>query len=101
MTKPILLAVDNNILNGECVQRELRKRYAADYEVICAQSPEAALRQLEALKVADAQVLMLLAAREMASITGVEFLAQARVLYPHAKRVLLLPPGNRSESIPL
>jgi len=101
MTKPILLAVDDNAQDMAIIQRELRKRYGEDYEVICEQSPEAALQQLETLHTAGAQVLILLAARDMAAMSGLDYLARAHNLYPHAKRVLLIPWGNRSETKPI
>ncbi|MCC7447688.1 MAG: FAD-dependent oxidoreductase [Anaerolineae bacterium] len=101
MTRLILLAVDDNGQALAIIRRELLKRYGEDYEVICEQSPEAALRRLEALQAAGAQVLILLAARDMASMTGVDYLMRAHQLYPHAKRVLLIPLGNRSETKPI
>ena len=101
MTKQILMAVDDNAQDMAVLQRELHKRYGEDYDIICQQTPEAALQQLEALQALDAQVLILLAARDMVSMTGIEFLAQAHERHPYAKRVLLIPWGNRSESRPI
>ncbi len=50
MDKPILLMIDDQSDALETIRRELQKRYGADYEIICEQSPEAALQRLEALR---------------------------------------------------
>lgn len=101
MTKPILMAVDDQIQELETIQQELLKRYITDYEVICEPSPEAALQRLEATQAAGGQVAILLAALQMAAIPGIDFLERAHELHPRAKRVLLTPWGNRSATKPL
>ena len=103
--KPILMAVDDHIQDLETVQRELLKRYGADYDVLANHSAASALRQLAEMRAAGAPVAILLAAREMDAMSGIAYLEQARQLYPHAKRVLLLPHsirwGDRSTSLPI
>jgi thioredoxin reductase (NADPH) len=99
--KPILLVVDDQIQDLETIQRELVKRYAADYEIIGEPSAEAALQRLAALQVAGEQVAILLAALQMAAMTGIDYLERAHDLYPRAKRVLLIPWGNRSATKPI
>ena len=101
MTKPVLFAVDDQTQDRETLQRELDKRYAADYDIICEHSPSAALQRLATLQAAGTPVIMLLAAAQMAEMTGIDYLAQAHELYPRTRRVLLIPWGNRSASRPL
>ncbi|MBX3064885.1 MAG: FAD-dependent oxidoreductase [Anaerolineae bacterium] len=101
MTKSIVMAVDENAQDIAILEQELLKRYGADYDIVCEHTPEQSLRRLESLQAAGTPVLILLAARDMASMTGSEFLAQAHKLYPYAKRVLLIPWSNRSESKPI
>ena len=101
MTKPMFVVVADHLQDLETIQRELLKRYANDYDVICEQSAQAALERLETLRATGRQVVILLAALGMASMTGIEYLAQAHDLHPHAKRVLLIPWGNRSETKPI
>jgi thioredoxin reductase (NADPH) len=101
MTKPILMTVDDKNEDLATIQYELRKRYADDYEIVGELSPTAALARLEALRTADAQVIIVLAAQAMAEMAGIDFLAQAHDLHPQAKRVLLIPWGNRSASKPI
>ena len=98
MRKPILITVDDQLQDLEMIQRELLKRYASDYEIIAETSPSGALAQLQELRTADEQVVVLLAAQTMAEMAGVDYLQRAHELYPHAKRVLLIPRGNRSAS---
>lgn len=99
--KPILMAVDDRADALETVRRELLKRYAADYEVLCVPSPEAALERLEALRAAGAEVLVMLAAIQMAAMTGTELLERAHELHPRAWRVLVLPWGTRAQLKPV
>lgn len=101
MTKPILLVVDDQSQDLEAIQRELAKRYAADYTIIGEQSPAAALLRLARLQAAGEQVVILLAAAQLGAMPAIDYLAQAHELYPRAWRVLLSPWANRSASKPL
>jgi len=47
VTRPVLLAVDDEPAAAALVEQELGKRYGADYRVVCERSPVAALRALE------------------------------------------------------
>ena len=99
---PTLLAVHDQLAALDVIRRELTDRYANHYEIICEQSPESALQQLDALRpTAQAPVLALFAASDMTAMTGVEFLGRAHELHPHARRVLLIPRSNRSASKPI
>lgn len=101
MTKPILMAVDDQFQDLETIRRELLKRYAADYEVLCEASPASSLQRLAALRTAGAQVAVLLVAHNMAAMAGLDYLEQAHELCPHAQRVLLMSRGNRSTTKPV
>ena len=88
MDKPIIMAVDGDAEVLRRIERELRTRYAADYEIICEPSAEGALQRLTALKTAGSEVALLLAADWMPEMPGIEFLTCAHELHPHAKRAL-------------
>jgi thioredoxin reductase (NADPH) len=90
MNKPILIAVDKDETALLFVEQELRKRYGADYEVICDPSAEAALSKLQALKDEDRQVALLFTDQSLMDMTGIEFLNRAHNLHPNAKRILLV-----------
>jgi thioredoxin reductase (NADPH) len=87
--KPAILAVDDDpeVLNA--VERDLRRKYAADYRLIKAGSGAVALETLRELQRRNQTVALLLVDQRMPHMTGVQFLEQARTLFPDAKRVLL------------
>ncbi len=89
MPPPILLTVDDDPEVSRSLARDLRQRYGEDYRIRRAESGPAALDALKELKLRDEKVGLLLADHRMPEMTGVEFLAEARHLYPKARRVLL------------
>ncbi len=89
MAKPALLTVDDDREVLRAIERDLRRRYAADYRVLRAESGPAALEIIRELKVRNNTVALFLVDQRMPDLSGVEFLEQAIKLYPDAKRVLL------------
>jgi thioredoxin reductase (NADPH) len=102
MTRPVLLAVDDQAAAVALVGAELRKRYGADYRVVCERSAGAALRALEAARDGGEQVALLLADLRMSEMTGLDFLSRAHQLHPQASRVLMFDWGARgtAEMVP-
>jgi thioredoxin reductase (NADPH) len=93
---PLILAVDEDSEALQRITTELQ-RYARDYRVICGPSTEAALEQLEALRVQDDAVAVVLAARGTQELKGEQLLERVHELHPHAKRALLIPWGGWAE----
>ena len=89
MAKPTLLTIDDDPDVLRAVERDLRREFAADYRVLRADSGATALDALRQLKLRDDPVALFLADQRMPRMSGVEFLEQARGLFPDAKRVLL------------
>jgi thioredoxin reductase (NADPH) len=89
MPPPIILTVDDDPEVSRSLARDLRQQYGQDYRIRRAESGQAALDALKELKLRDDKVALLLADHRMPGMTGVEFLEQARELYPKARRVLL------------
>ena len=87
MGPPILLTVDDDPDVSRAIARDLRQRYGEDYRIRRAESGTAALDALRELKLRDERVGLMLADHRMPEMTGVEFLEQARQLYPKARRV--------------
>ncbi|HTJ30990.1 MAG TPA: FAD-dependent oxidoreductase [Acidobacteriaceae bacterium] len=89
MSRPVLLAVDDDISVLEAVVQDLRRQYGASYRVVRAGSGQAAIDTLRQLKGREESVALLLSDQRMPGMSGVEFLEQAREIYPASKRVLL------------
>jgi thioredoxin reductase (NADPH) len=87
---PALLAVDADAVALERVERELRGRYAASYQVIGTASPEEALAVLTRKHDAGEEVALVLAGQSFPETTGGELLERVGRLHPHAKRGLLV-----------
>src|SRR5690606_16183959 len=89
MDTPVIFAVDDDAGVLAAVVRDLRKRYAADWDVRRASSGAEALAALRELKLRNQPVALLLVDQRMPEMTGVDLLRDALQLFPDAKRVLL------------
>ena len=89
MTKPTILAVDDDPAVSQAIMRDLRARYASDYRVIAARSGAEALRMLEELTLRDRSVALVVSDQRMPEMTGIEMLASVRDLSPDSKLLLL------------
>ncbi|HUF84063.1 MAG TPA: FAD-dependent oxidoreductase, partial [Acidimicrobiia bacterium] len=94
MTKPVILAVDDDPSAIARIAAELERRYDRDYHVVFETSAPAALHRLEELQRAGSRVAVVLADQWMPEITGADLLARTRDLHPHAKRALLITWGE-------
>ena len=88
-TKPVLLAVDDELPLLSALERDVRREYGADFRIVGATSGSEALATLKQLKRRNEPVALLLVDQRMPQMTGVELLEQAMDLFPDAKRVLL------------
>jgi thioredoxin reductase (NADPH) len=89
MSKPVILAVDDESEVLNAVDRDLRQQYQRTYRIIKASSGAQALETVRQLKSRGTAVALFLVDERMPNMSGTEFLAEARSLYPEAKRVLL------------
>jgi thioredoxin reductase (NADPH) len=89
MTKPALLAIDDDADVLSAITRDLRKHYARDYRVLRADSGGAALALLRELKDRGDPVALLLSDQRMPQMDGVTLLSEAMTLHPKSKRALL------------
>ncbi|MCW2706148.1 MAG: trxB, partial [Blastococcus sp.] len=89
MSRPVLMAVDDDGPVLAAVERDLRDRYAEHYQVITASSGDQALDLLRRLRLREDTVALLLVDQRMPGMSGTDFLAASRELYPDARRVLL------------
>jgi thioredoxin reductase (NADPH) len=90
LPKPILFAIDDDPQVLAAVVRDLRRRYSKVYNILQASSGEVALDALKRLVLRSGEtVALFLSDQRMPGMSGVEFLEQARSLFPDARRVLL------------
>lgn len=89
MPRYVLMVVDDDLAALRATEKELRKRYGADYGIEGLTSAQAAIQRLDELKQAGDEVMLLLADLWMPDMSGVEFMGQAHRRYPHARRLLV------------
>ena len=89
MTKPIILAVDDDPQVLRAVAQDLRKRYGDQYRIVRADSGSTALETLVKIGERGDPVALILSDQRMPQMDGVEFLSEAMKLEPKAKRALL------------
>ena len=91
-TRPVILAVDDDVDAREHLERELR-RYEFDYRVVVSDDVGDSVAQLEAFARSGEPVAIVFAAQWMSGLTGGELLQRSRELHPRAKRGLLVDFG--------
>ncbi|MEO8638429.1 MAG: FAD-dependent oxidoreductase [Chloroflexota bacterium] len=88
-TKPVILAVDDDLPVLRAVERDLRARYGDQYRIVAANSGHDALEAVRQLTLRGSAVALFMVDQRMPQMTGIEFLAQAVALQADARRVLL------------
>jgi thioredoxin reductase (NADPH) len=89
LRKPALLLIDDDAEVLRAVARDVRRQYGDRYRVLQAGSGAEGLEALRQLKLRDDPLALLLVDQRMPRMSGVEFLQQARSLFPEARRALL------------
>jgi thioredoxin reductase (NADPH) len=89
MAKPVIFSIDDDPSVLNAVEHDLRAHYGQEYRIIPINSGKAALEYLKKMQQRNETVVLFLVDQRMPEMNGVEFLQQALLLYPQAKRVLL------------
>jgi thioredoxin reductase (NADPH) len=89
MKNPVILIIDDEPTVLNAVERDLRDRYGRDYRIAKANSGAMALEYLRQLQQRNEAVALFISDQRMPEMSGVEFLEQALLLYPEARKVLL------------
>jgi thioredoxin reductase (NADPH) len=101
MDKPVILLVADQPRVLRALESDLRRRFAADYEVMAAGSAAPALAAVAETVRRSAQVALIIVDQSMAGLPAVELLAGAHQVAPMAKRVLLVERGPWSSDHPV
>jgi thioredoxin reductase (NADPH) len=89
VAKPIILTVDDEPQVLRAVERDLRRHYTGAYRIVSAASGIEALDAVRGFSSRNDAIALFLADQRMPTMTGTEFLTEARRLYPQARRTLL------------
>lgn len=90
----VLFCVDDDPNALAALERDLRRRYGSDYEVIAETSATRCLERLTELSEGGIEVALVLADQWMPEMTGIELLERTRALHPFVKRVLIIDVGD-------
>jgi thioredoxin reductase (NADPH) len=89
MAKPVILTIDDEEQVRAAVERDLRRHYRSDFRIIKASSGAEGLETVRGLKQRNDAIALFLVDQRMPEMSGTEFLAEARKVYPDARKVLL------------
>lgn len=89
MSKPVILAVDDDVSVLEAVVQDLRRQYGDRYRVLRAGSGQAALDLCSQLESRGDVIALFLSDQRMPGMSGVDFLAKTIEKFPDAMRALL------------
>ena len=89
MTKPTIVAVDDDPVVLRAIARDLRTRYGADYRIIRSSSGAEALTVVAELTLRDRSLALVASDQRMPEMTGIEVLEEVRRQAPDAKLLLL------------
>ncbi|NIP39011.1 MAG: FAD-dependent oxidoreductase [Candidatus Dadabacteria bacterium] len=89
MPKPVIITVDDEQQVSNAIERDLRKHYRKDYQIVKNSSGPQALETVHQLKKRNTPIALFLADQRMPEMGGTEFLSKAKEFYPEARKVLL------------
>jgi thioredoxin reductase (NADPH) len=89
MSKPVILAVDDDPQVLAAFKRDLRARYRERYSVLSTSSGTEALTTVRELKARGDELSLVVSDQRMPGMLGVELLTLGRDIYPLARRILL------------
>ncbi|NER28798.1 MAG: FAD-dependent oxidoreductase, partial [Symploca sp. SIO1C4] len=99
MGKPLIITIDDDPEVLRTIARDLRSKYGSSFRVMPSDSCHKVLETLQKLKQREEPVALFLVDQRMPQMTGVEFLEQAKDVFPDAKRALLTAYADTSAAI--
>lgn len=89
MKHPFIVIVDDDEHVLRAIQRDMRNKYRDDYRISATESAGEAIELVKDLRLKNETVAMFVSDQRMPDMEGIDFLTEAKVLYPDAKMVLL------------
>jgi len=86
----VILLVDDDVQALAALERDVRRRFGADYDVIAEHSPAAAIERMETIGRGNGRIAICIADLAMPETTGIEVLARARDIDWRIRRLLLI-----------
>jgi thioredoxin reductase (NADPH) len=99
VTRPIILAVDDDAAVLGAIERDLRQHYNADYRVMKAGSAAEGLDAAKELAARNTPVALFLVDQRMPGMSGIELLGAVMQLHPASRRVLLTAYADTNAAI--
>ncbi|CAN5201332.1 FAD-dependent oxidoreductase [soil metagenome] len=99
--KATILVVDHDEPSLEILQRDMTRRYGADYDVLSATSPLEAARLQKSLAREKRPIALTIAYQWMPEMTGIDLLSQTRDHHPGAMRALMIDVGDLRAEEPI
>lgn len=97
--RPVILTVDDEPQVLNAVERDLRGHFRSEFRIMKAESGTQALDTVRQLKDREAALALFLVDERMPQMSGMEFLAEARDIYPDARKVLLTAYADTAAAI--
>ena len=89
MTKPVILAVDDDPAVLGAIERDLRHEYRPEYRVMKASSGAEGLEVAQTLATRNTPIALFLVDQRMPVMSGTDLLREAMKLHPNARKVML------------
>ncbi|HEX6848107.1 MAG TPA: FAD-dependent oxidoreductase [Chitinophagaceae bacterium] len=89
MKLPFIILVDDDEQVLRAINRDIRNEYRQIYRISATDSAKEALELIGELKLKNETVALFISDQRMPEMEGIEFLGQAKDIYPEAKTVLL------------
>jgi len=99
MKKPYILAVDDDPAVLRAVERDLKSKFSTQYRILAADSADRAMGFVRQLTSRGDRIALFLVDQRMPLVSGTEFLLEALILQPAARRVLLTAYADSNAAI--
>ncbi len=97
--KPLIFAIDDDPQVLRAIRSDLRARYKEEYKILSTSDPKEARESLVELKNQNAEIALFLSDQRMPEMEGVDFLQEAKTVFPKAKRALLTAYSDTNAAI--